>query len=124
MAADAEPGMPLLLNAFVQLEIEGHPVPGAVEVPRVALRDGGTVWVMNGEERLDVRDVDIVWRDEDAVLVRRGVTVGDHIITSRLPTPVPGMKVRVATETARATPAPAPLVEGAAVPGEGAEGDR
>ncbi|PKN56275.1 MAG: hypothetical protein CVU56_16930 [Deltaproteobacteria bacterium HGW-Deltaproteobacteria-14] len=124
VAADAEPGMPLLLNAFVQLEIEGHPVPGAVEVPRVALRDGGTVWVMNGEERLDVRDVDIVWRDEDAVLVRRGVTVGDHIITSRLPTPVPGMKVRVATETARATPAPAPLVEGAAVPGEGAEGDR
>lgn len=118
IAEGAERGMPLLLNAFVQLAIEGHPVPGAVEVPRVALRDGDKVWVMNGEDRLDVRDVEIVWRDEEAVLVKRGVAVGEHIITSRLPTPVAGMKVRTAPETASAAPTPAPAVEGGAASGD------
>jgi len=104
----AAPGMPLLLNAFVQLEIEGHPVEGAVQVPRVALRDGDQVWVMNGESRLDVRDVEIVWRDEESVLVEAGLTAGDKIVTSKLSTPVPGMKLKVATETANAAPSTPP----------------
>ena len=96
LAADAEPGMPLLLNAFVTLEIEGRPVAGAVEVPRVALRDGNRVWVLGAEGRLEVRAADIVWRDDEHVLVRSGVAVGDRVITSRLATPVAGMKLRVA----------------------------
>ncbi|TNF26233.1 MAG: efflux RND transporter periplasmic adaptor subunit [Deltaproteobacteria bacterium] len=120
LAPDAEPGMPLLLNAFVQLEIEGHPVEGAVQVPRVALRDGDRVWVMK-DERLDVREVEIVWRDEESVLVKRGLTVGDPIITSKLSTPVPGMKIRVAAETPDAK-APGAPAGGAAPVAGGTEG--
>lgn len=95
LAPDAEPGLPLLLNAFVHVEIEGRSLDGAVEVPRVAVRDGDQVWVMGADDRLEVRSLDIVWRDDDALLVRGGVAPGERLVTSTLATPVPGMKVRL-----------------------------
>lgn len=95
LAPDAEPGLPLLLNAFVHVEIEGRTLEGAVEVPRVAVREGDQVWVMGADDRLEVRSLDIVWRDEGALLVRGGVAPGDRLVTSTLATPVPGMKVRL-----------------------------
>jgi hypothetical protein len=50
-----------------------------------------------------VRPVEIGWRRTDSVLIRSGLSPGDQVITSRLPSAVPGMRLRVA----------APAVKGA-----------
>jgi multidrug efflux pump subunit AcrA (membrane-fusion protein) len=113
------PNLPLLLGSFVQVDLQGRSVDGVVELPRQALRDGDSVYVMRGErvevpdwyrdmliwtdgdeldqlltvDRLKVVDVDVVWRQLDTVYVH-GLADGDQIITSPVPSPIDGMKVR------------------------------
>lgn len=95
---------PILLGAYVHVDIEGTPMQDVCVVPRAALREGDEVWVMDANDQLAVRKVEIVWRREDAVLVRSGIESGDRIVTNRLSTPIPGMKLRTeSTDRAPAT---------------------
>lgn len=87
--------LPLLLNSYVQVEIAAPPIDDVIEVPRVALRDGDKVYVMDDQSALRIRDVNIVWRRPDSVLVDGGLEGGERIVTSRLPAPMEGMKLRL-----------------------------
>jgi len=97
-AGDGGPGLPLLVGSYVTVEMEGPEVESVIEVPRVALREGGAVFVMTDEGTLDIRDVELLWRREESVLVDEGLASGERIVTSRIPSPVEGMKLRVATD--------------------------
>lgn len=109
-AEPAQRGLPLLLGAFVHVRIDGRPLDDAVPVPREALRDGDNVWLVDAEGKLSVQPVEVAWRERDRVLVARGLSRGDRIVTSPLATPVPGMDVRVVGPTTAAKE-PAPPVE-------------
>jgi len=89
------PGLPLLIGAYVNVEIRGHRLEGVVEVPRSALREASRVYVANDQDRLEIRDITVAWRNEDSVLVSSGVRAGERIITSRVPLPVEGMELRI-----------------------------
>lgn len=106
-------GLPLFLNAFADVEIEGTALESVVAVPRKAVRDGDQVWVLV-DGKLDIRDIEIVWRERDLVLVKSGVTEKDAIITSRLSAPVHGMALKLAGAgmTAGAPPGGGPPVGG------------
>lgn len=86
---------PLLVNAYVRVEIEGKPFPNVCTLPRLALRDDNTVWIMNDKDKLEVRPVEIVWRTKDSVLVQAGNLAGARIVASSIATPIPGMKLRL-----------------------------
>lgn len=86
--------LPLLLGAYVHVYVEGDRVDDVIEIPRVAMREGDRVYVVNDESRLEFRDVEIAWRTEDTVLVRSGLRHGERFVTSRVPTPVEGMELR------------------------------
>jgi RND family efflux transporter MFP subunit len=101
----ATPGKPLLLNSFVEVSIASEPLPDAVRLPRVALREGDIAWVLGADDTISFRPLTIGAREKDHVLVTAGLTAGERVVTSRLAAPVPGMKVRVAGE-ARAAEAP------------------
>ena len=58
------------------------------------MRDGDRVWLITPENQLRISEVEIVWRDSDETLVR-GMSQGDRLIVSNLPTPIDGMPVRV-----------------------------
>ena len=88
------PKVPLLLGSFVTVDIDVPALSDVVEVPRLAVREGGKVFVMNGESQLEIRELQIVWGREDSVLVREGLVDGERVITSRVPTPVAGMVLR------------------------------
>lgn len=87
--------LPLLVNAYVDVTIHGKEIDDVFRVPRVALREGNEVWVVDDEDRLAFRPVDVVHRTERSVLVRSGLEDGDRIVLSRVATAVPGMKVVV-----------------------------
>lgn len=99
---EGDPGLPLLLNSYVDVRIAGHQLDDVVEVPRLALRGDDTVWVVDGDH-LTFVTVDVVWRRRDSVLVR-GVADGAEVVTSPVPGPVDGMKVRRAGAAAPAAP--------------------
>jgi RND family efflux transporter MFP subunit len=99
------PGLPLLVGSYVTVEMEGPAVDDVIEVPRVALREGQTVFVMTDENTLDIRDVRLLWRRESSVLVDEGLRSGDRIVVSRIPSPVEGMKLRVAEAPSEDGPA-------------------
>jgi RND family efflux transporter MFP subunit len=96
---------PILLDAYVDVEIETNRSPELIELPREALREGDEAYVYSPENKtLDVRQVDIHWRREDSVLVADGLEEGDQVITSPLANPVEGMLLQRADEVAEAQP--------------------
>lgn len=101
LAASERP-LPLFLGAFVDVAIDAAPLSEVVAIPRKALREGRLVWILSPEDKLEIRTVDIAWRDREEVLVTSGVEPGERIITSPLTAPVAGMSLQVvgATKTA------------------------
>ena len=91
----------LLLGSYVQLAVRGSEVPEVFALPRRTLREGKAVWVMNGEKRLDVREVEVVWRDHDRALIRGDLAEGEHLVVSDLATPVKGMLLQTLDDPGR-----------------------
>lgn len=90
--------VPLLLGAYVTVKIQGPQLTDIFVIPRKALREGDQVWVMTDKNRLAVRTAEVIWRRKADVLVR-GLKPDEQIITSRISSPVPGMKLRVQSRT-------------------------
>lgn len=90
--------IPLLPGAFVRVEIEGRPWAETVRVPRVALRGGQDVWVVDGDGLMHRRDVEVGWGTSDELYVTAGLSAGDRVVVSALSMPIDGMPVRVANE--------------------------
>ncbi len=92
--AGADNGFPLAVGLFVSAEIEGQEVVNAVVVPRLALTEGNSVFVVNPEDRLVLeKPVSVAAVTERGVIISNGVLQDDLIITSRIGGIVPGMEV-------------------------------
>ena len=90
----AEGGMPLAVGLYVDAEIEGRPIIDAVQIMAEGLRAGGEVFVLDGEGLLDVRKVEVVYRNRSTVFLSSGVEAGDLIIVSAIRNPVRGMRLQ------------------------------
>jgi len=90
--------LPLLLGSFVDVAVAAAPIRDAVRVPRAALRNGQEVYVMNDDDLLEIRTVQIAWSEPDHVLVTAGLEPHEKIVVSRIPTPIPNMLLRTAEE--------------------------
>jgi len=85
---------PLLIGEYVRAEVEGRQLDGVFVVPRTALRDDSTVWIMNTDRTLSIRTVAPVWRDERTVVLQNDLHAGELLIVSDLPAPVEGMELQ------------------------------
>jgi len=86
-------GTPIAVGMFVSAEIAGVTSQRAMVLPRIALRHSDKVYVINDENRLEIRTVRILSTSEDIVLVSHGVEPGDKVVTSTIPAAVDGMEV-------------------------------
>jgi len=89
----ARPGErpPLRRNMFVEVELRGA-LRMALVIPAAAIRDGKAM-VVNGNGRLDFREVDIAFTMGSIAVVAFGPKVGDRLVVSELAAPVGGMAV-------------------------------
>lgn len=87
--------IPLMLGAYVRVEIEGRMAEEVFSLPRTAIREGDQVWIADGEDRLAVRPVEVLWRNKGTVLIRNGLHEGDRVVTNSIPLPIPNMRLRV-----------------------------
>jgi RND family efflux transporter MFP subunit len=90
-------GAPMAVGMFVQAEIAGVNSQAAMVLPRLALRNADKVYVINDNNRLEIRTVEVLSTSVDTVLVTAGVSVGDKVVTSTIPAAVDGMEVRAIT---------------------------
>ena len=83
----------LNVGLFVNAEIEGRTANDVVQLPRTLLRNGSQVLIVDNDDRLRYRDVDIVRLIEDQVIIGGGLEAGERICVSPLQTVVDGMRV-------------------------------
>lgn len=86
---------PLVAGLFVDAWIEGRVEPEAVTLPREALRSGERVFVLDEDERLSIRSVDVVRAERDRVVLRDGIAPGERVIVTALETPAEGMQLEL-----------------------------
>ncbi|MDE0272776.1 MAG: efflux RND transporter periplasmic adaptor subunit [Gammaproteobacteria bacterium] len=85
---------PPAVGLFVDADIEGLTVDDIVVLPRIALRNGNRVLVVDEEERLRFRDVEPLRLYQDDVLIVGGLEQGERVCVSPMQTPIEGMRVR------------------------------
>jgi RND family efflux transporter MFP subunit len=89
---------PLAAGLFVRAEIQGHSLDGIVVLPRQALRRDGRVLVVDSEDRLRFREIDLLRATRDELLVRGGLEPGERVCLSPLEAVSDGMRVRLAAD--------------------------
>ncbi|MDX1555382.1 MAG: efflux RND transporter periplasmic adaptor subunit, partial [Xanthomonadales bacterium] len=92
--------MPLAVGLFVSAEIEGTESRYAYTIPRDALRNDDEVYVINDEERLEIRQVDVLSTSEQRVVLAGGVEEGELVVISTIPAAVDGMQVQAVRKDA------------------------
>jgi RND family efflux transporter MFP subunit len=90
---------PLLLGEYVRTEIRGSELEGVYAIPRNALHEDKFIWVA-ADGKLDIREVEVLWRDANQTLVRDGIANGEQLIVSDLTTPIQGMDVNTGSKPA------------------------
>lgn len=87
---------PLAVGLFVTVEIEGRSLPSAALIPRSSLHEGDVVWVVDNDDRLHFREVDVVRLQGDEALIQAGLEDGNRVVTTPLKAVTNGMAVRTA----------------------------
>lgn len=94
-AAAEQAGAPLLPGLFVDVTIDGRVEGAGALLPRAALRAGERVFVVDEQDHLRFRSVEVGWRDAEQVLVTGGLEEGERVCLSPLAVAVDGMVVEV-----------------------------
>lgn len=92
-------GLPLLLDAFVDVTLRGERAREVIRLPREHLHENDTVWVF-ADGLLEIRPVEVIWRAREHVLIDEGLRDGEAIVTSPLSSPVDGLRLRRAEDGA------------------------
>ncbi len=92
---DQYPAMPLLLGSYVHVDLEGRQLEQVMVLPRSALREEDRVWLATAEDTLEIRAVEVAWRDNESVYISGGLAAGERVIVTDLAIPVAGMPLIV-----------------------------
>jgi len=81
-------------GTFVEVRVQGRMLSDVVVIPRLALHDHDTVWVVDEQKTLRIRSVEVVRREKDSVLLSGGLQAGEKVVLTNLSGAADGMKLR------------------------------
>ena len=84
---------PLLLGSYIHADLTGKTVSGVFALPADAVHNGSTVWLANAENRLEEREISILWQTKTHVFTTTGLKAGEQLILTDIPSPIPGLKL-------------------------------
>ena len=85
---------PMPVGLFVHAKIEGRLIENAVVIPRSAVRDQNQVLIVDADNRLSFRDVNILRFERESAVINAGLAEGERVCTSFLAVAVEGMPVK------------------------------
>jgi RND family efflux transporter MFP subunit len=86
--------VPLLLDSFVEVRLEGPLVQGVRRLPRSVIREGDRVWIAGADDRLLFRDIEVIGGTADAVLAKVDLLPDEAIVSSPIAAVAPGMLIQ------------------------------
>ena len=95
--AETDQEAPLLISEYVRVEIEGRQLENVLVIPRSALRDNDTLWLINPDNTLTLKSVSPLWRDTTTVVLQEALGPDKRLILSELALPIEGMQLRLET---------------------------
>ncbi|RLJ20823.1 efflux RND transporter periplasmic adaptor subunit [bacterium endosymbiont of Escarpia laminata] len=102
--ANVRPGVrpPLLKGLFVEVTLMGSVRTNSLVIPRLALHDD-TVYLVNAQDRLEIRRVEIELLQPEYAVIRSGVGSGEQVVISDLVPAIEGMLLSPQTDEAAQT---------------------
>lgn len=91
-------GLPLPVGTFVSAEIEGAVADNIVRIPRTLVRGSDKIVIVDDENTLRIRQIDVIRSDANYVYVADDGLSGVRVVVTALETPVNGTPVRIAPD--------------------------
>lgn len=88
----------ILLGSFVTVRIDAGMLDNIYVIPREAVNDDN-LWFVSGDSELVNVDFTVRWRREGELLISGDIPPNFRLVTSRIHSPLPGMRVLVDTRT-------------------------
>ncbi|OCW97869.1 efflux RND transporter periplasmic adaptor subunit [Alishewanella sp. HH-ZS] len=88
-------GVPLQFGRFVQAQISGIAATQVTKVPRHLLRPGNQLLVVDAEQQLQFRQVQLSRADADFAYIGSGFEAADRLVVSPVTNPLAGTQVRL-----------------------------
>jgi multidrug efflux pump subunit AcrA (membrane-fusion protein) len=83
------------VGLYVEARIHGRTVENVAVIPRSAVRGDGRVLVLDEEDRLRFREVEVLRTTKSEAIVSSGLLTGERVCISALAAVTDGMRVRV-----------------------------
>ncbi len=86
----------LLMGSYVSAEIEGVVLPSVFPIAESHLRDDHTVWVMDDQGKLQIREVTVAFSGPGQYYISEGLTENEKLVVTDIAAPIAGMPLRIA----------------------------
>jgi len=96
--------LPLPVGLYVEASVTGKRVEDIFVLPREVIRGNNRVLVVDNENRMWFREVDILRLENERVLIQGGLAAGERICLSPIQAVIDGMLVQVVDSTQTASP--------------------
>lgn len=91
--------VPLKIGQYLEAQILGRSLAKVFVVPRKAVRGERTVYLVDTEDHLRRRELELLWRDDQALIASGPLQAGERLSLTALPFAADGIRVRVAGES-------------------------
>ena len=81
-------------GSFVDVRFMGAKLENMFVIPRSAFRDASTVWIMDKEEKLLIREVITGRIEREKVIISEGLADGDRVVLTNISGAANGMRLR------------------------------
>ena len=82
--------IPLISNLQAQVTLTGPALSDVIAVPASAVH-GGIVYLIDAESRLELRAVEIAYRQDDLAVIDSGLAPGERLVIDDIAPAIPGM---------------------------------
>jgi len=89
-------GAVLPMGTFVRAAIEGSAAADVIQVPRKVVRGSNELLFLDSDNKIEIREVEIIRSDAEYSYVGEGAEAGERIVASAIEAPINGMSVRTA----------------------------
>lgn len=89
---------PLKIGSFVRAKIMGERIERSFSIPRRALRENDSLFIVSPERTLEIRKIQPYQKTRDRVIILEGISAGEFVCLTPLQYVVNGMQVRLSSD--------------------------